>query len=115
MTSMPPIYSTAVSLRAFVAFAVLGNIRTQCLEKLSRMSLGDVQAKGSGELKNVLVERVDSIEPTLAHAIPEMSSNAAAAILTLIYLFCPAKVNTQPKVLFRFFCFIPFTSRPKLP
>ena len=69
-------------------FAVLGNIRTQCLEKLSRMSLGDVQAKGSGELKNVLVERVDSIEPTLAHAIPEMSSNAAAAILTLIYLFC---------------------------
>ena len=28
--------------------------------------LGDVQAKGSGELKNILVERVDSIEPMLA-------------------------------------------------
>ncbi|MDO4385693.1 MAG: ABC transporter ATP-binding protein, partial [Clostridia bacterium] len=58
-------------------FAVLGNLRRQCLAKLSRMSLGDVQARGSGELKNILVERVDSIEPTLAHAIPEMSSNAA--------------------------------------
>ena len=50
------------------------------------MPLGDVQARGAGELKNILVERVDSIEPTLAHAIPEMSSNAAAVLATFIYL-----------------------------
>ncbi len=77
--------STAQSHRA--TFAVLGNIRRQGLAKLARMPLGDVQAKGSGELKNILVERVDSIEPTLAHVIPEMSSNAAVALATLIYLF----------------------------
>ena len=77
--------STAQSHRA--TFAVLGNIRRQGLAKLARMPLGDVQAKGSGQLKNILVERVDSIEPTLAHAIPEMSSNAAVALATLIYLF----------------------------
>ena len=77
--------STAQSHKA--TFAVLGNIRKQGLEKLSRVPLGDVQAQGSGELKNILVERVDSIEPTLAHAIPEMSSNAAVALVTLIYLF----------------------------
>ena len=77
--------STAQSHKA--TFAVLGNIRKQGLEKLSRMPLGDVQSRGSGELKNILVERVDSIEPTLAHAIPEMSSNAAVALATLVYLF----------------------------
>ena len=77
--------STAQSHKA--TFAVLGNIRKQGLAKLSRMPLGDVQSRGSGELKNILVERVDSIEPTLAHAIPEMSSNAAAAVATLVYLF----------------------------
>ena len=77
--------STAESHKA--TFAVLGNIRKQGLEKLSRMPLGDVQSRGSGELKNILVERVDSIEPTLAHAIPEMSSNAAVALATLVYLF----------------------------
>ena len=76
--------STAQSHKA--TFAVLGNIRKQGLAKLSRMPLGDVQARGSGELKNILVERVDSIEPTLAHAIPEMSSNAAAVLATFIYL-----------------------------
>ena len=77
--------STAQSHRA--TFAVLGNIRKQGLQKLAQMPLGDVQARGSGELKNILVERVDSIEPTLAHVIPEMSSNAAVALATLGYLF----------------------------
>ena len=76
--------STAQSHRA--TFAVLGNIRKQGLAKLARMPLGDVQAKGSGELKNILVERVDSIEPTLAHVIPEMSSNAVVLLATFIYL-----------------------------
>lgn len=74
--------STAQSHKA--TFAVLGNIRKQGLAKLARMPLGDVQAKGSGELKNILVERVDSIEPTLAHVIPEMSSNAVVVLATLI-------------------------------
>ena len=77
-------FSTAQSHKA--TFAVLGNIRKQGLDKLSRMPLGDVQARGAGELKNILVERVDSIEPTLAHAIPEMSSNAVVVIATFIYL-----------------------------
>ena len=76
--------STAQSHKA--TFAVLGNIRKQGLEKLSRMPLGDVQARGSGELKNILVERVDSIEPTLAHVIPEMSSNAVVVLATFVYL-----------------------------
>ena len=77
--------STASSHKA--TFAVLGTIRKQGLAKLARMPLGDVQAKGSGELKNILVERVDSIEPTLAHVIPEMSSNAIVVCATLLYLF----------------------------
>ena len=78
--------STAQSHRA--TFAVLGNIRKQGLAKLARMPLGDVQARGSGELKNILVERVDSMEPTLAHVLPEMSSNAVVVLATLVYLFC---------------------------
>lgn len=77
--------STAQPHRA--TFAVLANIRKQGLEKLARMPLGDMQARGSGELKNILVERVDSIEPTLAHVIPEMSSNAVVVLATLAYLF----------------------------
>lgn len=67
-------------------FHVLGNIRRRCLKKLSRISLGDVQKQSSGALKNILVERIDSIETTLAHVVPEFTSNFAGAILTLIIL-----------------------------
>lgn len=80
-------HSLSTSQSHQATFAVLANIRKEGLEKLSRMPLGDVQARGSGDLKNILVERVDSIEPTLAHVIPEMSSNAAVALATLGYLF----------------------------
>lgn len=80
-------HSLSTSQSHQATFAVLGNIRKQGLSKLSRMPLGDIQAKGSGEQKNILVERVDSMEPTLAHVIPEMSSNAAVVLATLVYLF----------------------------
>lgn len=51
------------------------------------MPLGEVQSRGSEELKNILVERIDSIETTLTHVIPEMTSNILVVIATIIYLF----------------------------
>ena len=68
-------------------FAVLGNIRKRGMDKLARMPLGDVQARGSGDLKNILVERIDSVETALAHVIPEMSSDLFVVVAMLIYLF----------------------------
>ena len=81
-------HSLSTSLSHQATFAVLGNIRRMGLEKLSRMPLGAVQNRGSGELKNILVERVDSMEPTLAHVLPEMTSNAVISLAILAYLFC---------------------------
>lgn len=76
--------STACSHVA--TFTVLGNVRKKSLLKLERMPLGDVQNRGSGDLKNVLVERIDSIETTLAHMIPEMTGNITVVIGTFLYL-----------------------------
>lgn len=81
-------HSLSTSLSHQATFAVLGNIRRMGLEKLSLIPLGAVQSRGSGELKNILVERVDSMEPTLAHVLPEMTSNAVISLATLAYLFC---------------------------
>ena len=77
--------STTLSHKA--TFAVLGNIRKRGLLKMEKMALGDIQNRGSGELKNILVERIDSIETSLAHVIPESSGNIFVVICTLIYLF----------------------------
>ena len=68
-------------------FAVLGEIRKRCTEKLARMPLGAVLTQSSGALKNTLVERIDSIETTLAHIVPEFTANLLVPVIIEIYIF----------------------------
>ena len=77
--------STSTSHRA--TFAVLGEIRKRCTEKLTRMPLGTVLEQSSGALKNTLIERIDSIETTLAHIVPEFTANLLIPVIILIYIF----------------------------
>jgi len=77
--------STATSHRA--TFAVLGEIRKRCTEKLARMPLGAVLSQSSGALKNTLIERIDSIETTLAHIVPEFTANLLVPVIIEIYIF----------------------------
>ena len=80
-------HGISTSLSHVATFHVLAGLRKQAMAKLARMPLGDVQYRGSGNLKNILVERIDSIETTLAHVLPEMTGNLCVSLVTLIYLF----------------------------
>ena len=77
--------STSTSHRA--TFAVLGEMRKRCIEKLAHMPLGVVLDRGTGSLKNILIERIDSIETTLAHIVPEVTANLLIPFAVLIYIF----------------------------
>lgn len=77
--------STTTSHHA--TFSVLASIRERLLEKLAKLPLGTVLERSSGSYKNIIVERVDSIETTLAHIVPEMTSNIIGALATLILMF----------------------------
>ena len=57
------------------------------MEKLTRMPLGAVIAESSGALKNTLIERIDSIETTLAHIVPEFTANLLVPVVILVYIF----------------------------
>ena len=77
--------STATSHKA--TFAILANIRKQCTDKLARMPLGDVLARPAGALKSTIFERVDAMETTLAHIVPEFTTNLIAPFVILISIF----------------------------
>ena len=77
-------FSTTLSHRA--TFEVLANIRRRLTGKLARMPLGDVLDESSGTYKNIIVERVDSIETTLAHMIPELTSNIIIPFVIFGYM-----------------------------
>lgn len=76
--------STTLSHKA--TFAVLGNIRRRVCAKLARLPLGYVLDTPSGSLKNIIVERIDSIETTLAHIVPEFTSNLLVPACVLVYI-----------------------------
>lgn len=67
-------------------FHVLGEVRKQLCDKLSRLPLGFVKDTPSGTLKNIMVERLDSIETTLAHILPEFTSNLLAPACVFMYM-----------------------------
>ncbi len=69
-------------------FSVLANIRERLLDKLAKLPLGTVLEKPSGSYKSTIVERVDSIETTLAHIVPELTSNIIGAVAVFILMLC---------------------------
>lgn len=75
--------STNISHRT--TFKLIGNVRILLIDKLSRLPLGTVQGMPSGELKNIICERTDSMEPILAHVVPEFTANICAPIMLFIY------------------------------
>lgn len=77
--------STGLSHKA--TFHVLSTIRRMACDKLYKLPLGYVLDTPSGELKNIMVERTDSIETTLAHIIPEFTANLFGPLCVLIYMF----------------------------
>lgn len=67
-------------------FKLIGNVRIALVDKLSRLPLGTVQGMPSGALKNIICERTDSMEPTLAHVVPEFTASLCAPIMLFIYI-----------------------------
>ena len=78
------LHSISTSLSHHATFYVLSNTRIRLLDKLAALPLGAVLDRSSGAYKNIIVERVDSIETTLAHLLPEMT--AALAVLAVLFL-----------------------------
>ncbi|WP_027728992.1 ABC transporter ATP-binding protein [Treponema sp. C6A8] len=77
----------STTLSHIATFNVLGNIRKSLCDKLARLPLGSVLDMPSGTLKNILIERIDSMETTLAHILPEWTSNLLLPVVMFVYLF----------------------------
>ena len=80
-------HAISTSMSHIATFNLLGNIRKSMCDKLTRLPLGTVLDMPSGSLKNIIVERIDSMETTLAHIVPEYTSNIILSAVLVVYLF----------------------------
>ena len=81
------LYSLALSMSHKTTFSILKSIRERILEKLPKMPLGAVMDTSSGQMKQIIVDQVESMERPLAHLLPEMTANILGPVSILIYLF----------------------------
>ncbi len=77
--------STALSHTA--TYHTLRDLRKNLIAKLSRVPMGTILDTPSGQYKTTIVDRVEGMEPTLAHLIPEMTANLLVPLAILVYLF----------------------------
>lgn len=77
--------STTVSHTA--TFQTLKEIRLRIADKLTKVPMGYIVDQPSGRFKDIIVDRVESMEPILAHLVPEMTSNLFVPICIVFYLF----------------------------
>ena len=82
------LFSTwSTSLSHTATYHTLRRVRQNLLSKLSRVPMGTILDTPSGQYKTTIVDRVEGMEPTLAHLLPEMTSNLLVPVSIAVYIF----------------------------
>ena len=77
--------STVISHTA--TYYTLRDLRENIAAKLARVPMGTILDTPSGQYKTTIVDRVEGMEPTFAHLIPEMTANVLVPLVIVVYLF----------------------------
>ena len=68
------------------AYTILEGIRMKIADRLMRAPLGEVIGRRIGYLKNIIMDKVEDLEPPLAHMIPELTSNLLLPVAIFIWM-----------------------------
>lgn len=68
-------FGVSTILAHISAYTILEGLRLKIADRLMRAPLGEVMGRRIGYLKNIIMDKVEDIEPPLAHMIPELTSN----------------------------------------
>lgn len=70
-----------------LAYGIIEDQRKKLAAKLSRLSMGQIEAKSSGRWSQFMVETLDKLEKPIAHMIPEVLANLLIPVVLCIVIF----------------------------
>ena len=76
--------STGISHHA--AYTILEGLRLRLVERFLHAPLGEVQKHSIGEIKSIMVDKIENMEPPLAHFIPEGCGHIVLPIVSIAAL-----------------------------
>ena len=81
-------YALSTMLAHVSAYTILEGLRLQAADRLMGAPLGEVDSRPIGAMKSTIVDRIEDIEPPLAHMIPEGAGHVVLPIVSIIALLC---------------------------
>lgn len=95
---------TASSLLAHKgAYATLFDVRCRTIDHLSRVPLGELDERATGQIETVLLDDVEQLETFLAHSIPEAFMYLSGPLAAFVFL-CSVNVPLALGTLIPFVC-----------
>lgn len=70
-----------------MAYTILEGLRLRLADRFLHAPLGNVENHTIGEIKNMMVDKIENLEPPLAHMIPEGAGHIVLPIVSIIALF----------------------------
>ena len=82
------LFSLSTGISHAMAYTVLEGLRLRLADRFLRAPLGDVEGRSIGEIKSMMVDKIENIEPPLAHMIPEGAGHIVLPVISIIALLC---------------------------
>ncbi len=70
-----------------ISFTILKNIREAIAERMAKVPMGVMLETPTGTFKNLIVDNVAKLEDSMAHFMPELPSNIAAPLCSVLLIF----------------------------
>lgn len=80
------LFSLSTGISHTMAYHILESLRLRLADRFLHAPLGDVENHSIGEIKSMMVDKIEGIEPPLAHMIPEGAGHIVLPIVSIAAL-----------------------------
>ena len=82
------LFSLSTGVSHAMAYSILESLRLRLADRFLHAPLGDVENHSIGEIKTMMVDKIENMEPPLAHMIPEGAGHIVLPIVSILALLC---------------------------
>ncbi len=79
-------FTLSTGISHSMAYTILERLRLRLADRFLHAPLGDVESHTIGEIKSMMVDKIENLEPPLAHMIPEGAGHIVLPIVSIIAL-----------------------------
>ena len=82
------LFSLSTGTSHAMAYTILESLRLRLADRFLHAPLGNVENHTIGEIKSMMVDKIENLEPPLAHMIPEGAGHVVLPVVSIIALLC---------------------------